>query len=102
MDGPSAGRELSRRRFRQQHRGDRSSRPGAPLRHLVFLLLARLPRKVRKINQKTQVANATLVKVPFDLTHGRNIANQEYPADFRNRTPMIRHSGFSPATRRTR
>ena len=36
--------------------------------------------EVRKINQKTQVANATLVKVPFDLTHWRNIANQEYPS----------------------
>jgi hypothetical protein len=35
--------------------------------------------EVRKINQKTQVANATLVKVPFDLEHWRIVAAQRYP-----------------------
>lgn len=36
-------------------------------------------REVRKINQKVQVANATLVKVPFDYTHWSNIAAKQYP-----------------------
>jgi hypothetical protein len=35
--------------------------------------------EVRKINQKTQVANATLVKVPFDLKHWQQVAKTEYP-----------------------
>jgi hypothetical protein len=34
---------------------------------------------VRKINQKMQVANATMVQVPFDLNHWQNVAAQEYP-----------------------
>lgn len=36
-------------------------------------------KEVRKINQKTQVANATLVKVPFDLTHWQKVAAEKYP-----------------------
>jgi hypothetical protein len=36
-------------------------------------------REVRKINQKTQVANATLVKVPFDLAHWQKVAAGRYP-----------------------
>ncbi len=36
-------------------------------------------REVRKINQKTQVANATLVKVPFDLAHWQKVATEKYP-----------------------
>ena len=36
-------------------------------------------QEVRKINQKVQVANATLVKVPFDLTHWSNVAAKQYP-----------------------
>ena len=35
--------------------------------------------EVRKINQKNQVANATLVKVPFDLVHWQNVAAKEFP-----------------------
>ncbi len=35
--------------------------------------------EVRKLNQKTQVANATLVKVPFDLAHWRKVAAEKYP-----------------------
>jgi hypothetical protein len=35
--------------------------------------------EVRKINQKMQVANATLVKVPFDLDHWTSVANEQYP-----------------------
>ena len=35
--------------------------------------------EVRKINQKTQVANATLVKVPFDLVHWQKVAIEMYP-----------------------
>ena len=36
--------------------------------------------EVRKINQKTQVANATLVKVPFDLAHWQKVAAKKYPS----------------------
>jgi len=36
-------------------------------------------REVRKINQKAQVANATLVKVPFDLAHWQRVAAENYP-----------------------
>jgi hypothetical protein len=35
--------------------------------------------EVRKINQKMQVASATLVKVPFDLAHWQKIAEEKYP-----------------------
>lgn len=34
---------------------------------------------VRLIDQKMNVTNATLVKVPFDLSHWRNIAAERYP-----------------------
>lgn len=34
---------------------------------------------VRKINQKIQVANSTLVKVPFDLAHWQQVAAERYP-----------------------
>ena len=34
---------------------------------------------VRKIDQKLNVTNATLIKVPFDLAHWRKIAEQKYP-----------------------
>ena len=36
-------------------------------------------REVRKINQKTMVANATLVKVPFDHNYWNEVALQKYP-----------------------
>ena len=35
--------------------------------------------EVRKINQKSQVTNATLVKVPFDAAHWQKIAEEKYP-----------------------
>lgn len=35
--------------------------------------------EVRKINQKVQVANSTLAKVPFDLDYWQNIADEKYP-----------------------
>jgi hypothetical protein len=35
--------------------------------------------EVRKINQKNQVANATLVKVPFDLARWQSVAAEKYP-----------------------
>lgn len=35
--------------------------------------------EVRKINQKVQVANATLVKVPFDLAYWQKVAAEKYP-----------------------
>ena len=34
---------------------------------------------VRKINQKIQVANSTLIKVPFDLDHWQTVAAEKYP-----------------------
>ncbi len=34
---------------------------------------------VRRINQKVQVANSTLAKVPFDLTHWQKVAAKKYP-----------------------
>jgi len=34
---------------------------------------------VRQVNQKLQVANATLVKVPFDLAHWQQVAVERYP-----------------------
>ena len=37
------------------------------------------PRAVREINQKLKVTNATLVKVPFDLDHWKQIAAEQYP-----------------------
>ena len=36
-------------------------------------------RAVREINQKLNVTNATLVKVPFDLNHWRKVAQEQYP-----------------------
>jgi hypothetical protein len=35
--------------------------------------------EVRKINQKVQVANATLVKVPFDLAYWQKVGADKYP-----------------------
>ena len=35
--------------------------------------------EVRKINQKIQVASATLVKVPFELAHWQEVAAEKYP-----------------------
>ncbi len=37
------------------------------------------PEAVRKINTKVIVANATLVKVPFDLEYWRGVAAERYP-----------------------
>lgn len=37
------------------------------------------PLEVRKLNQKSQVANATLVQVPFDLAHWQKVAAEKYP-----------------------
>ncbi len=34
---------------------------------------------VRRIDQKLNITNATLVKVPFDLAHWSNVAKQRYP-----------------------
>lgn len=36
-------------------------------------------REVRRINQKLNVTNASLVKVPFDLAHWQQIAAEKYP-----------------------
>ncbi len=36
-------------------------------------------RTVRKIDQKTNVTNSTLVKVPFDLAHWQKVAAEKYP-----------------------
>jgi hypothetical protein len=44
-----------------------------------FCSSAQYSTEVRKINQKVQVANSTLVKVPFDLTHWQKVAAEKYP-----------------------
>ena len=36
-------------------------------------------KAVRQINQKLNVTNATLVKVPFDLDHWKKVAQEQYP-----------------------
>ncbi len=36
-------------------------------------------KAVRQVNQKMQVANSTLVKVPFDLTYWQKVAAERYP-----------------------
>lgn len=46
---------------------------------LCYITSADYLKEVRKINQKTQVANATLVKVPFDLQHWQGVAAEKYP-----------------------
>jgi hypothetical protein len=38
--------------------------------------------EIRKINQKTQVADSTLVKVHFDLEYWQNVALEKYPNGF--------------------
>ncbi|MBX9693554.1 MAG: N-6 DNA methylase, partial [Cyanobacteria bacterium] len=40
--------------------------------------------EVRRINQKLQVANATMVKVPFDLEHWAQVAVEKYPRGLPN------------------
>jgi len=35
--------------------------------------------EIRKINQKTQVADSTLVKVPFNLEYWKKVAEEKYP-----------------------
>jgi hypothetical protein len=44
-----------------------------------FVSSPEFAREVRKINQKAQVANATLVKVPFDLALWQKVAAEKYP-----------------------
>ncbi|EAQ68741.1 Putative Type IIG restriction enzyme [Synechococcus sp. RS9909] len=44
-----------------------------------FISSPEFAREVRKINQKAQVANATLVKVPFDLALWQKVAAEKYP-----------------------
>jgi hypothetical protein len=56
--------------------------PHNPLHLLPIWCFCSSPQfltEVRKINQKTQVANATLVKVPFDLSYWQTVAAEEYP-----------------------
>lgn len=38
------------------------------------------PIEIRKINQKNQVANATLVKVPFNLEYWQQVAAEKFPS----------------------
>ncbi len=37
------------------------------------------PKAVRRVDQKLNVTNATLVKVPFDLAHWQKVAAEKYP-----------------------
>mgnify|MGYP002349153379 FL=1 len=36
-------------------------------------------KEIRKINQKMQVADSTLIKVPFDLEYWQKVASEKYP-----------------------
>ena len=45
----------------------------------AYCSLPEFNRDVRRINQKMQVANATMVKVPFDLAHWQKVAAEKYP-----------------------
>jgi hypothetical protein len=45
----------------------------------TFLSSKSYLQEVRKINQKTQVADSTLIKVPFDLDYWQKIAQEKYP-----------------------
>ena len=44
-----------------------------------FCSSAQYAASVREIDQKLNVTNATLVKVPFDLDHWKKIADERYP-----------------------
>ena len=47
---------------------------------MVLLLLVRIfNESVRQIDQKLNVTNGTLVKVPFDLDHWTKVAEEKYP-----------------------
>lgn len=45
----------------------------------AFCSSSEFNREVRAIDQKLNVTNATLVKVPFDLVHWQNVAAEKYP-----------------------
>jgi hypothetical protein len=57
--------------------------PDNPDAHLpaiwAFLSSTDYREEVRKIDQKVQVASATLVKVPFDLEHWTSVAAEKFP-----------------------
>jgi len=58
---------------------------------------------VRRIDQKLNVTNATLVKVPFDLAHWKQIASERYPNGLPNPysddpTQWLFHGHPQPAT----
>ena len=44
-----------------------------------FVSSPKYVQEIRKINQKTQVADSTLVKVPFNLAHWQKVAADKYP-----------------------
>lgn len=45
----------------------------------VYCTSAEFKEQVRQIDQKLNVTNATLVKVPFDLDHWEHVAEKKYP-----------------------
>jgi hypothetical protein len=45
----------------------------------TYVASSRFPVEVRKINQKVNVENGFLVKVPFDLEHWQKVAAEKYP-----------------------
>lgn len=54
---------------------------------------------VRQIDQKLNVTNATLVKVPFDLDHWTKIAAEKYPNGLPSPIPLIQPNGSSMVIR---
>lgn len=53
--------------------------PSALAAMYCFAISGNYRRELRKIDQKVSVANATMVKVPFDINHWVNVASDEFP-----------------------
>ena len=79
--GASSRRIYRVQTFRQQSLGDII--PRTPISSFLpfgfFPLRPISLRTVRQVDRKMHVANATLVKVPFDLAHWRKVAAEKYP-----------------------
>ncbi|MFG6466776.1 DNA methyltransferase [Roseateles sp. BYS87W] len=69
----------------------------------AFCSSAQFHDSVRKVDQKLNVTNATLVKVPFDLTYWKEVASEQYPIGLprpqsHNLTQWLFHGHPQPAT----
>lgn len=69
----------------------------------AYLSSNQFAQDVRKIDKKVMVTNATLVKVPFDLKHWKQVAEADYPAGIskphsNDPTQWLFHGHPQPAT----